>query len=62
MISLIFNRKFKNKVKDYLIKKCKVKNLTDADVLESCLSLYYLGRSKARYLLINKLKPNYKKL
>lgn len=40
-----FSQKIKKKVKDYLIKVCKVKNISEADILEFCQSIYYLGKA-----------------
>lgn len=45
----IFSQEIKDKVKDLLINTCKVKNPTEADILESCQSLFYLGRTIVRY-------------
>ncbi|MFZ2206537.1 MAG: hypothetical protein WAV29_03645 [Microgenomates group bacterium] len=54
MINLTFNPQIKNKIKKYLIKVCKVKDPTEEIILESCQSLYYIGRAHARCELLRK--------
>ena len=54
-----FSDDYKKRVKAFLEAKFNV-SLTDEDVLESCLSLYYIGKARARYIALKygKLKPN----
>lgn len=53
-----FDQKYKEKVRKFIIRKFGV-TPTDAEVEESCQSLFYIGRAHARYELL-KIKMNQK--
>lgn len=48
-----FSKVIRDKIKNYLVKVCKVNNPTEDEILESCQSLYYIGRAYSKYQLIN---------
>ena len=54
-----FTQEYKDKVRSFLQARYNIEP-SDADVLESCQSLYYIGKARARYIALKygKLKPN----
>jgi hypothetical protein len=51
-----FPKEYQNKVRDFLKARFNIEP-TDNDVLESCQSLYYIGKAKARFLALKRGKP-----
>lgn len=48
---IYFSPKLKNKIRIYMLKKYKFKNVSDSDINEVCNSLFYIGKALTKIKL-----------